>query len=112
GLLAGQPVPLPRKQSFRLIAAHLPGADRHTSLFEGVDPKSLTDARRTLPPLANLCPELLKALQEQANLEAMVEQPIGTLTPARILANVGQMLEKMPDGQAAPAAHALASLYV
>jgi hypothetical protein len=86
GLLAGQPVVLPRKRAFQLLASNMEGAENHRTLFEGVKLSAIGDARRELPPVAEMTAEMVKAMRAQAALQAIVETPQSNLTnPDRLL---------------------------
>jgi photosystem II stability/assembly factor-like uncharacterized protein len=113
GLLAGQSVILPQKRTFQLLASNIEGAENHTSLFEGVKLSATGDTRRELPPVAEMTPELVKAIRLQTALQAFAELDRSNLTdPDRLLGALPKMLEQMPDVQGAVAAHAVASQMV
>jgi photosystem II stability/assembly factor-like uncharacterized protein len=112
GLLAEGSVTLPAQRSFRLLADNLAGAANHHDLMEGVSLARGGLARRTPSPGGELTEETMKAIRQRQALRALAETPAAGLTnPDRLLAQVAPMLEGMPDDQAAPAAHAIASHY-
>jgi hypothetical protein len=70
-------------------------------------------ARRALPPVEATAAEVVKAVRQRSALRAMAEAPAGGLTgPERVLAQIGPMLQDMPEDQAAPAAYGVARQYV
>jgi photosystem II stability/assembly factor-like uncharacterized protein len=108
-LLAGSAVVLPRRRPFSLVASTVPGAEGHHDLMQGV--KAVAgDARRQPSLPGEVTAEALKALRARATLQALTENSIkGLSDPERMLAALGPMLETMPDGQGAPALHAVAT---
>jgi tetratricopeptide (TPR) repeat protein len=108
-LLAGGPVPA--RRNYRLLADHLTGAAAHADLMQGTNAPE-GEARRPAAVAARPTPEALKALRQRAALRALSESPSALANPDRLLAQIGPMLDDMPDDQAAHAAHAAASQYV
>lgn len=112
-ILAEAPVKLPALRGYRLLADRLPGAASHRALMEGIDLPFNSFARRPAPATPPLTPEMEKSLRKRATLLALAESPASNLTdPDRLLAQIGPMLNELPDQQAAPAAHAIAMQYV
>src|SRR5262249_5986088 len=112
GLLLEGPPTLPRRRTFRLLASHLDGAEHHRSLMEGIPLGAVGEARRNPAVVEELTPEMLHQLSVGTSLQALIDQPIQGLTdPNRLLAALGPMLSELPDGQGAPAVHALASYF-
>ncbi len=110
GLLAEGPASLPRRGSFRLMASHADGAEKHRSFFEGVTPPAVGEARRKPTLAEELTREAQQALRTRASLQALTDVPIkGLSNPERVLATVGPTLSKLPDAMGAAAAHGIAS---
>jgi photosystem II stability/assembly factor-like uncharacterized protein len=108
-LAGGMPV-VPAERRYRLLAEHLPGAVKHAGLMDGLDIAPGGPARRALPKDTEPSEELVKAIRQRATLRAMIETPANQLTdPNRLLANIGPMVEHMPEQQGARAVHAVAS---
>jgi photosystem II stability/assembly factor-like uncharacterized protein len=111
-LLAGGAVSLPDQRDYRLLGAHLKGAEAHQYLMQGVDLAPGGLARRMFDEDAEVPDDVLKAIRQRTNLRALSESPASPLNdPNRLLAQVGPMLSAMPDDQAAPAAFAVANQY-
>jgi tetratricopeptide (TPR) repeat protein len=112
-LLQEGPVGLPAERRYRLLADRLEGAAYHHDLMQGLNLPPGGPARRAVVAVEEPTPEQVKALRQQANLRALAEaSPGGSSNLDRLLAQVGPMLEDLPDDQAAPAAHAVAMQYV
>jgi photosystem II stability/assembly factor-like uncharacterized protein len=96
---------LPLIQKYRLLASGIEGAAAHVNLLQGFDlaPGGTARRRQTLLPLTS--PELDRIVRARRNMELMAEAPASPLNdPNRMLGQIGPMLEKMPESQAAPAA--------
>ncbi|HZY84189.1 MAG TPA: hypothetical protein VFE78_05130, partial [Gemmataceae bacterium] len=111
--LLGAPAP-PAERSFRFLADRADGATANDrDLMQGVILAPGGLARRALPPVEAPAAEVVKAVRQRSALRAMAEAPPGGLTgPERVLAQIGPMLQDMPDDQAAPAAYGVAQQYV
>jgi len=111
-LLSGAAVVLPDQRDFHLLAAQGKDAAAHRDLMQGTDLAPGGLARRMLDAADEMPDELLKAIRQRTTLKALSETPPGPLTdPNRLLSQIGPMLAKMPDDQAAPAAFAVANQY-
>jgi hypothetical protein len=110
-LLAEAPVTLPAQRGFRLLADRVAGAAAHHTLMEGINLPPGGLARRPDAPAPDAA-ESAKAARQRAALLALTEAPAGGIAdPNRLLAQIGPMLDGMPDDRAAPAAFAAASHY-
>lgn len=114
-LLTDQPVPLPAERSYRLLAASIPGAERHGDLMAGIALAAGGTARRMLPdagPDPERVAEVEKSLRERRNLQAL-SQPDWTklADTGALLAQIGPLLDKLPADQGASAALNLANQY-
>jgi photosystem II stability/assembly factor-like uncharacterized protein/tetratricopeptide (TPR) repeat protein len=111
-LVAEGNVAVPKQRGYRLLADHLTGAANHRQLMEGVSIPPGGLARRPLPAVADLPPEQLKAVRQQANLRGLIEAPPGSANnPDRLLSQIGPLLAELPDDQAAQYAYAIANQY-
>jgi tetratricopeptide (TPR) repeat protein len=111
--LAEHAVMLPNERSFRLLADRLGGAANDHDLMQGIALAPGGLARRPLSTATAPTEEEIKAIRQRSNLRHLAQAPSNTLTnPERLLAQIGPMLEHMPEDQAAPAAYAVASQYV
>ncbi len=109
-ILAGRLVTGPAQRSFRLLGDHLGGASKHAGLMDGLDIAPGGPARRTLPKDAEPSEELVQAIRHRMTLRSMMDIPANELNdPNRLLANIGPMVEKMPEEQGARAMHSIAS---
>jgi photosystem II stability/assembly factor-like uncharacterized protein len=112
GLLAEVPGVLPAQRFYRLLDSRIAGATDHRDLMQGVALTAGGVARRNLPPLAELPPEVEKALRTRRLLHALAETPAGALTdPNKVMGQIGPALATLPEHQAAPAAFGVASHY-
>jgi hypothetical protein len=111
-LLAGDAVAVPPERRYRLLASHLAGAATHRGLMQGVALAPGGVARRKQASAEAPTAEVLKAVRLRATLRLLAEGKGGKLAdPDRVLSQIGPMLRDMPDDQAAPAAHAVASQF-
>ncbi len=111
-ILAGGMPRIPAERHFRLLADHLEGAAKHSALMEGLNVVPGGPARRTLPTDAEASEELVKAIRHRATLRALMATPANQLTdPNRLLANIGPMVEKMPEDQGGRAVHSVATQF-
>src|SRR5205085_8676858 len=98
--LLGAPAP-PAERCYRFLADKADGAAANDrDLMQGVllAPGGL--ARRALPPVEAPAAEVVKAVRQRAALRAMAEAPPNQLAgPERVLAQVGPMLQDMPEDQ-------------
>jgi photosystem II stability/assembly factor-like uncharacterized protein len=110
----GEPI---EQVGYRPLAGRLPEGNQHTALFMGIDLAPGGTARRKVTPPtltqadADAVAERTKAAQAQRALGLLItdKNGVGALAkPDALLAQVTPMLAKMPDDQAAVAAHALA----
>jgi photosystem II stability/assembly factor-like uncharacterized protein len=110
-LLAEPGAALPRQRFYRLAADRLDGAAGHRTLLQGLELPA--EARRTLAVAPPPAPDLDRALRDWRNLQSLAEAPANELAdPDRLLAQVGPLLDRLPDEQAARAAWAIAHRYV
>jgi photosystem II stability/assembly factor-like uncharacterized protein len=110
-LLLGADTP-PAQRSWKLLADRLEGAAGHRDLMQGIVLAPGGFARRMLPAVEDLSPDLLKAVRQRANLWAIAEAPASTLTsPDRLLAQIGPTLADMPQDVGARVVHSLAGQY-
>jgi photosystem II stability/assembly factor-like uncharacterized protein len=113
GLLADQPYSLPSQRFYHLLESRIPDAVSHRSLMQGIELAPAGVARRNQTMVAELAPDLEKALETRRTLQALAERPTGSLAdPNRLLAQVGPMLARLPDDQGAATISALANQYV
>jgi len=113
GLLFDSPTALPTERCYHLLESRLPGALGHTDLMRGVEMNPGSAARRQLSEAPPLAKEVQEGLRTIRNLQAMAETPAGELTdPNRMMSQLGPMLSRMPEAQAASTAFAIASQYV
>jgi photosystem II stability/assembly factor-like uncharacterized protein/tetratricopeptide (TPR) repeat protein len=111
-LLAGAAVTLPDQRDFHLLAAHMKDAEAHRDLMQSTNLAPGGLARRMIETAEEMPEEIVKAIRQRTTMKALSEAPAGPLTdPNRLLAQIGPMLAKMPDDQAAPAAFAAANQY-
>jgi photosystem II stability/assembly factor-like uncharacterized protein len=111
-ILLGRPEPRPALACFHLEESRLAGAARHRQLMQGAELAPGGVQRRQLPVVAELSPQVEKAIRDRRNLEMLAEIPSnGLADPGRLLAEVGPMLTALPDHQAAEAAFAVANQY-
>ena len=111
-LLAEHSETPPARRGYRLLADRLTGAAAHRGLMEGIDLPAGGLARRPEAKDSGATPDELKAARQRATFLALAEAPAAGLTdPNRLLAQIGPMLEGMPDDRAAPAAFAAAAHY-
>jgi photosystem II stability/assembly factor-like uncharacterized protein len=112
-LLAGAAATLPNRRAFRLLSAHVPDADKHRALMQGIDLPPGGPARRPLADAGEMSEELVKAVHQRDTLKALSESPISPLNdPNRLLSRVGPMLANLPDDMGACTAFAVANRYV
>jgi hypothetical protein len=104
---------VPAVRWYRLIADRPEGsAVRHRELMQGIDLARGGQARRSVADVPEPSPEMIKAVRQRLQLKAMAETPLKGLTdPDRLLAQIGPMLEGMPEDQAARAAVGAASRF-
>jgi photosystem II stability/assembly factor-like uncharacterized protein len=99
----------PAERGFRLLASRLEGAMGHRDLMQGIVLAPGGIARRPVAALEAPDEETIRAVRSRANLRALTTAPPGKLVESdRLLANLVPMLSRMPDDQAASAAHAVA----
>jgi photosystem II stability/assembly factor-like uncharacterized protein len=102
----------PAQRGWKLLADKMEGAATHHDLMQGTSLLPGQGARRVLGPVEELSPEVLKAVQQRANLWAIAESPASTLTsPDRLLAQIGPALAEMPQEVGARVAQGLAWQY-
>lgn len=102
----------PKGRDYRLLADHLPGADGHRELMQGIALPPGSDARRALPPIDELSEDEIKAARQRANLWAIADAPPSSMTnPERLLAQIGPTIADMPLDAGARVAHGLAWQY-
>jgi photosystem II stability/assembly factor-like uncharacterized protein len=112
GLLAGAPVVLPAQRYYRLVDSRIEGAANNADLMGGVGPSPEGVARRTLPPVAEPAPEVVKAMRQRQTLQVLIQNPAsGLANPDQLLSQLGPTLDGLPEDQAAAAALALANQY-
>jgi photosystem II stability/assembly factor-like uncharacterized protein len=111
-LVDDTPATLPPLRCYRLLASRLDGAANHGNLMDGVSLAPNGVARRALSPGAELAPEIAQTIRSRRALQTLSETPAGQLTdPNKLLAQIGPLLSKMSDDQAAQAAFAVAMQY-
>jgi photosystem II stability/assembly factor-like uncharacterized protein/tetratricopeptide (TPR) repeat protein len=111
-LLAEAPVTPPNVRGYRLLAGHLPDAEAHRDLMQGIALANGSLARRAaLPPLEENA-EAQQVQRKLAAVQALTEAPPGLADTDRLLGQLGPMLSELPDQKAAPAAFAAAMQYV
>jgi photosystem II stability/assembly factor-like uncharacterized protein len=104
---------LPPQRFYHLLESRITGAAGHRDLLQGLELAPGGAARRKLPPVEELAPQLEKKLREQKNLESLLAAPAGPLAdPNRILAQVEPVLKHLPEDRGAQAAFALANQMV
>jgi len=110
-LLSDQPPLLPAQRYYRLLESRLDGANTHKDLLEGISLSPHGPARRDVKQVtANA--ESVKAGRTRRNLQALADTPAAELTdPGKLLAQIGPMLQMLPDEQGAAAAFAVANQY-
>jgi photosystem II stability/assembly factor-like uncharacterized protein len=112
-MLAEGDAAVPPVRSYRLLIDRPEGsAARHHDLMQGIDLARGGQARRPAANVPEPSPEVIKAARQRLRLKAMSETPVQGLTdPDRLLAQIGPMLEGVPEDQAARAACAAASRF-
>ncbi len=111
GLLSDAPVTLPSHRSFRLLASRLENAAEHKSLMQGLSLAAGGLARRPLPAVEG-AEEVVKAVRQRRNLQALAEAPPSELvSPDKLLAQIGPALDSLSQQQAVPAAFAVANQF-
>jgi photosystem II stability/assembly factor-like uncharacterized protein len=116
--LLGAPA-LPAERNYRFLADRADGASAGDhDLMQGVILAPGGLARRALPPVEAPGAEVVKAVRQRAALRALADAacrpgaPAAPMSsPERVLAQIGPMLQDMPDDQAAPAAFGVARQY-
>lgn len=112
GLLYDSPPTLPTVATYRLVASRLKGAGKDQSLMQGIDLANGGTARRQLGVLPEVDEVTLKAVRFRRNLQGLAETPIQGMTePDRLLAQIGPLLQSLPEDQGAPAALAIANQF-
>jgi tetratricopeptide (TPR) repeat protein len=99
---------MPGQRYYRLLASRNDGAEKQQHLMDGVT-TSIGDNRRKLAGPEKDATALLDNLRTRRNLLALAEQWNDT---NKAFSQISPTLAKLPDDQAALAAHALAGLYV
>jgi photosystem II stability/assembly factor-like uncharacterized protein/tetratricopeptide (TPR) repeat protein len=111
-LITEEPTPLPGLRLYRLLEARTEGAAGHVELMQGIPLAPGGEAMRNLSPVADVPPEISKAIATRRTLQALSEAPASPLTDAnKLLTQIGPILAALPDDQAAPAAYALAEQF-
>ncbi len=111
-LLSGKSAAIPYQRSFRLLHSRIPNAENHRHLMSGLELKTEKDARRKLPAEEEPDQAIVKAIRARRNLQNLIDNPANELaSPEKVLANIKPVLSKLPLGQRAPAAFALANQY-
>jgi photosystem II stability/assembly factor-like uncharacterized protein len=99
----------PAERSFRLLASRLEGAMGHRDLMQGIALAPGGVARRQIPAAEAPDEETIRAIRARAHFRALTSAPPGKLVESdRLLVNLVPMLSRMPDDQAAQAAHTVA----
>ncbi len=112
GLIAEAAVSLPADRYYRLLDSRSDGAAALKHLLAGVPASPNGACRRSLGPLVEQKPEVVKAIKACRNLRTLAEAPAGDLvSPEKMLALFGPALKQVPADRGAAALHALAGLY-
>ncbi len=111
GLLIDRPLLLPPQRYYRLLDSHIPGAEGHRDLMEGIELAPHGTARRDLPPVPDEA-AVLRTIRTRRNLQVLAESPGEGLTdPSKLLAQIGPVLKTLPDDMGAAAALAVGNHY-
>jgi photosystem II stability/assembly factor-like uncharacterized protein len=112
GLLLTTAQPLPGARYYRLIDSQLADATQHRDLLGGIVLQEGGVARRKPRPLAEPEANVVKAIRARRNLEAIAENSLADAAQGdQLVAQVGPILQTLPDDQGGAAAFALANQY-
>jgi photosystem II stability/assembly factor-like uncharacterized protein len=109
--LAEAPVTLPAERNYRLTDNRLENALAHKHLLGGVPPAGAGVCRRSLAPVVEQKPEVVKAIRDCRTVRTLVEQPNGLADAEKMLAQLAPALKHLPPEHGATALYAVASQY-
>jgi photosystem II stability/assembly factor-like uncharacterized protein len=102
---------VPTTRAYRLLASPEPTTGKESGLLEGVGSGTAGPCRRSMPPLGEPDHKRIAALRAQRQLVGLAANTTGLTDPAQLLAQVPQMLAKLPQNRAADSVFALANAF-